>query len=68
MCEMERICTNFLFGYFELVHGAKLCAQCGISKIKKYILFDPPYCTYQVAVTAETLQKPKMKLQHERRA
>ena len=45
MCEMERICTNFLFGYFELVYGTKLCAQCGISKIKKIILFDQPYCT-----------------------
>ena len=30
------------FGYLELVHGAKLCAQGGISKIKKTILFDPP--------------------------
>ena len=55
MCEMERICTNFLFGYLELVHGAKLCAQCGISKIKKIILFDQPYSAHSVSTPENKL-------------
>ena len=46
MCEMERICTNFLFGYLELVHGAKLCAQCGIKKKKLYYLTRPKMAFY----------------------